>query len=345
LSIAVLSVITGELEPVTEPGVGASALAVGGVTAAAVLSYPGRPGSLATLDLDRRSWTEIRQVAPATMPAEAVSLAQPVSWPSEQGLVHGWFYPPANPEYTASNGMRPPLITLSHGGPTACSFPDFKIGYQFWTTRGYAILDVNYGGSTGFGRDYRQRLIGSWGITDVADCAAGAEAMGDQGLADPARLVVKGGSAGGYTTLRALTASTVFAAGISLYGVGDLERLALDTHKFESRYLDALVGPYPQARDVYRERSPIYHVDELSAPILLLQGADDKVVPPNQAETLAAAARRKGLPVALIIFEGEGHGFRTAATIKVSTEAQIYFLGRIFGFEPADDVPDFKIEN
>jgi dipeptidyl aminopeptidase/acylaminoacyl peptidase len=259
--------------------------------------------------------------------------------------VHGWFYPPANPGYTGPSDSCPPLITLSHGGPTACSFPDFKIGYQFWTTRGYAILDVNYGGSTGFGRDYRQRLIGTWGITDVADCAAGAKAMGNQGLADPARLVVKGGSAGGYTTLRALTSTTVFAAGISLYGVGDLERLAEDTHKFESRYLDALVGPYPQARELYRDRSPINHVDELSAPILLLQGADDKVVPPNQAETLAAAARRKGLPVALIIFEGEAHGFRTAETIKVSTEAQIYFLGKIFGFNPADDVPEIWIEN
>jgi len=345
LSAGVLSLITGELEPVTEPGVGASALAVSGGTAATVLSYPDRPGSLAIFDLDRRTWVEVRQVAPTTMPAEAVSLAQPVSWASEQGPVHGWFYPPANPEYMAPTDMRPPLITLSHGGPTACSFPDFKIGHQFWTTRGYAILDVNYGGSTGFGRDYRQRLIGTWGITDVADCAAGATAMGEQGLADPARLVVKGGSAGGYTTLRALTSTTAFAAGISLYGVGDLERLALDTHKFESRYLDALVGPYPQAREVYRDRSPIYHVDELSAPILLLQGADDKVVPPNQAETLAAAARRKGLPVALIIFEGEAHGFRTAETIKVSTEAQIYFLGKIFDFEPADDVPEIMIEN
>jgi dipeptidyl aminopeptidase/acylaminoacyl peptidase len=345
LSVGVLSLITGELEPVTKPGVGANALAVGGGTAAAVLSYPDRPGSLATLDLDRRSWVVVRHVAPATLPTEAVSLAQPVTWPSQQGPVHGWFYPPANPEYTAPVGARPPLITLSHGGPTGCSFPDFKIGYQFWTTRGYAILDVNYGGSTGFGRDYRQRLISTWGITDVADCAAGAKAMGDQGLADPERLAVKGGSAGGYTTLRALTSTAVFAAGISLYGVGDLERLALDTHKFESRYLDTLVGPYPQAREIYRDRSPIYHVDDLSAPILLLQGADDKVVPPNQAETLAAAARGKGLPVALIIFEGEAHGFRTAETIKVSTEAQIYFLSKIFDFEPADDVPEIMIDN
>jgi dipeptidyl aminopeptidase/acylaminoacyl peptidase len=345
LSVGVLTLSTGELERITEPGVGPTSMAVGGRTAAAVLSYPDRPGSLATFDLDQRRWAEVRQVGPASVSADAISLAQAVSWPSEQGPVYGWFYPPTNPEYLAPDGMKPPLITLSHGGPTACGFPDFKIGYQFWTSRGYAILDVNYGGSTGYGRDYRQRLLGSWGITDVEDCAAGAQAMGDQGLADPTRLIVKGGSAGGYTTLRALTSTDVFAAGISLYGVGDLERLARDTHKFESRYLDALVGPYPQARDLYRDRSPMTHLDQLSAPILLLQGADDKVVPPSQAEMFAAAARRKGLPVAVIIFEGEGHGFRIAETIKVSTEAQIYFLGKIFDFHPADDVPEFVIEN
>ena len=272
-------------------------------------------------------------------------MAQPVSWPGDQGEVHGWFYPPTNADFTAPEGTQPPLITLSHGGPTAFASPGFSLGYQFWTTRGYAILDVNYGGSTGYGRAYRDRLQKRWGIVDVADCAGGAAAMGAQGRADPARLAIKGGSAGGYTTLSALTDTDVFTAGISQYGVGDLEALATDTHKFESRYLDGLVGPYPQDRAVYQERSPIHHVDRLSAPILLLQGTDDRVVPPNQAETMAEAARAKGLPVALIMFEGEGHGFRRADTIQASLAAQIYFLGRIFGFTPADDVPPIEIDN
>jgi dipeptidyl aminopeptidase/acylaminoacyl peptidase len=272
-------------------------------------------------------------------------VAQPVTWPGDQGEVHGWYYPPLNPVYSAPAGTLPPLITLSHGGPTACSVPVFRLEYQFWTSRGYAILDVNYGGSTGYGRAYRDRLTGTWGFTDLHDCAGGASALGERGLADPARLAVRGGSAGGYTTLRALTASRVFSAGISLYGVGDLEALARDTHKFESRYLDGLIGPYPADRQAYLDRSPIHHVDELAAPILLLQGLDDKVVPPNQAELMADAARRKGLPVALIMFAGESHGFRKAETIKASAAAQIYFLGRIFGFEPADDVPPIPIDN
>jgi dipeptidyl aminopeptidase/acylaminoacyl peptidase len=242
-------------------------------------------------------------------------------------------------------GTRPPLITFSHGGPTSNSPAVFDLSVQYWTSRGIAVLDVNYGGSTGYGRRYRERLKGSWGIVDVADCAAGAVAMGEAGLADPQRLAIAGGSAGGYTTLRALTATDVFTAGISLYGVGDLEGLATDTHKFESRYLDGLVGPYPEAIETYHDRSPVYHVDQLSAPILLLQGADDKVVPPNQAEAMAEAARAKGLPVALIIFPGEGHGFRRAENIKSSIEAQLSFLGRVYGFPPADDLPPLEIDN
>ena len=199
--------------------------------------------------------------------------------------------------------------------------------------------------AAGFGRAYRDRLQGRWGVLDVEDCVAGAQALVDRGLVDPAQLVIKGGSAGGYTTLQALTRSDVFTAGIVQYGVADLEALARDTHKFELRYLDGLVGPYPEAQAVYRDRSPIHHLDQLSAPILLLQGADDKVVPPSQTETLADAARAKGLPVAMIMFAGEGHGFRSAATIKAATEAQIDFLSRIYGFTPADPVPPIKIDN
>jgi len=237
------------------------------------------------------------------------------------------------------------MITLIHGGPTGFASPDFKIGYQFWTSRGFAILDVNYSGSTGFGREYRDRLKGRWGVVDVQDCISGAATVGTQGLADSTRLAIRGGSAGGFTALAAVTMSDVFNAAISQYGIADLEALAKDTHNFESRYNDSLIGPYPQDRQRYLERSPINHLDQLSAPILLLQGVEDMVVPPQQAEMLAAAARRRGLPVALIMFEGEGHGFRRAETIKAAIEAQIYFLGRIFGFEPADHVPPIAIDN
>ena len=350
-SVALLEISSGTLTPVTEPGTGAAHLAADATAVAAVLTFPDRPSALAVLDLDTRTWTERRPSSTLTLAPGSVSLAEAVSWPrsgveeGEPGEVHGWYYPPTNPDHTAPAGTLPPLITLSHGGPTSFSSASLSLAYQFWTSRGFGVLDVNYGGSTGYGRAYRERLQGRWGLVDVADCAAGALAMVEQGRADPARLAVRGGSAGGYTTLRALTATTVFTAGISQYGVGDLEALALHTHKFESRYLDGLVGPYPQAREVYRDRSPLDHLDSLAAPILLLQGLEDKVVPPEQAQDMADAAKAQGLPVALLMFGGEGHGFRRADTIKASYDAQQYFLGRLFGFTPADAVPAIPIDN
>lgn len=346
-SVQLLTLRTGELTELSADAAQWMDLAAGGGAVAAVLSYADRPNGLAVLDLATGTWTERRPSSSLSLPADAISLASPVRWPAEDGSgdVHGWYYPPTNPDVTAPEGELPPLITVSHGGPTSFSPSALRLAYQFWTSRGYAILDVNYGGSTGYGRAYRERLVGRWGLVDVSDCAAGAVAMGERGLADPARLAVKGGSAGGYTTLRALTATRVFAAGISQYGVGDLGALARDTHKFESRYLDGLVGPYPEASDVYLDRSPISHLDSLAAPILLLQGADDKVVPPAQAETMAAAARERGLPVALLVFPGEGHGFRRAENIRASYDAQQYFLGRIFGFAPADEVAAVPIDN
>ncbi len=343
-SLVVLDVDSGGLTPVAEAGVGADALAAGTAGVAAVLTHPDRPSELATLGADG-TWTTVRTSTRQAPDPAAVSVARDVTWPGEGGTVHGWYHPPVNPDFVAPEGEAPPLITLSHGGPTSQARAVFSLATQFWTSRGYAVLDVNYGGSTGYGRPYRERLKARWGIVDVADCANGALAMVDQGLADRAHLVVKGGSAGGYTTLRALTATDVFTAGVSSYGVGDLEILARDTHKFESRYLDGLVGPYPADRAVYVDRSPIHHVDELSAPILLLQGLEDKVVPPNQAEEMAEAARAKGLPVALLMFEGEGHGFRRAETIVASYEAQVSFLAQVFGFTPADDVPVLAVEN
>jgi dipeptidyl aminopeptidase/acylaminoacyl peptidase len=344
-SIAVLRVSDGTLEQVAPAGTAAASLDAGGRTAAAVLDYPDRPAALALLDLDQSDWTVVRSSSAMIMDAASISVAQRVSWAGEQGTVYGYFYPPINGGYSAPADTLPPLITLSHGGPTGFAAADFKIAYQFWTSRGFAILDVNYSGSSGFGRTYRDRLKGRWGISDVQDCVAGAVSMGAQGLADPAGLVIKGGSAGGFTTLAALTRTSAFAAGISLFGIADLEAMATDTHKFEARYLDGLVGPYPEDRARYVERSPIHHLDQLAAPILLLQGTDDKVVLPDQAEMMADAARQKGLPVAMIMFEGEGHGFRKAETIKAATEAQIYFLGRILGVEPADQVSPIPIDN
>lgn len=343
--IAMLRLSDGLLHRVAASGTAATSLDVGGRSAAAVLNYPDRPAAVALLDLGQGSWTTIRSSAPMIMDAASVSHARPVSWTGGQGTVYGYFYPPTNARCTPPEDSLPPLIMLSHSGPTAFAAPDFRMAYQFWTSRGIAILDVNYSGSAGFGRAYRDRLKGGWGVVDVQDCIAGAVAMGTKRLADPARLAIMGGSAGGFTTLAALTTTDAFAAGISQYGIADLENLATDTHKFEARYLDSLVGPYPENRALYIERSPIHHLDQLSAPILLLQGSDDKVVPPKQAEMLAEAARQKHLPVAMIIFEGEGHGFRRADTIKAATEAQLYFLGRILDFEPADRVSPIPIDN
>ena len=279
--------------------------------------------------------------------AEAdTSIAKPVSWTNARGqLVHGFYLPPKNADVAGPSDERPPLLVVSHGGPTGAHFASFNLGFQFWTSRGFAILDVNYGGSTGFGRSYRKRLEGEWGVVDLDDCVTGAIAMAEQDRADRARLAIRGGSAGGYTTLRALTESDVFAAGASHFGVGDLETLAKDTHKFESRYLDSLIGPYPERRDLYADRSPINHLDRLSSPMILFQGADDRVVPQSQAEDMAAALRAKGLPVALLVFEGEGHGFRQAANLKRTLEAELSFYGQVLGFTPADDIEPVAIDN
>jgi dipeptidyl aminopeptidase/acylaminoacyl peptidase len=259
---------------------------------------------------------------------------------------HAFYYPPRSGNYAAPDGERPPLILISHGGPTTATSAILDLRVQFWTSRGFAVADVNYGGSSGFGRASRQRLNGQWGIVDVDDMVAAAQFLVAAGKADPNRLVIRGGSAGGYTTLAALTFRPgVFQAGASYYGVSDIEVLARDTHKFESRYLDTLIGPYPAARDVYRARSPIHFVDRLSCSLILFQGLEDKVVPPNQSEMMAAAVRAKGLPVAYLAFEGEQHGFRRASTIVRCLEAELLFYGRVFSFTPTDQIAPFPIDN
>ncbi|WP_431879643.1 S9 family peptidase [Amycolatopsis sacchari] len=262
-----------------------------------------------------------------------VSVPEPISFPSGDRVAHGLFYAPANPEFTAPEGERPPLLVVIHGGPTAQAVPVLSLGVQYWTSRGFAVVDVNYGGSSGFGRAYREQLRDAWGVVDVDDCLAAAAHLAGQGRVDGRKLLIRGGSAGGFTTLAALAREdTPFAAGTDLFGVADLEVLARDTHKFESRYLDRLIGPYPAARDVYVARSPLSHVDSFRRPLLVLQGAEDQVVPPNQSELIVEALRARDVPVAYVLFEGEQHGFRRAENIRRALRAELDFYSQILGF-------------
>ncbi|MEA2704659.1 MAG: hypothetical protein QOD63_2604 [Actinomycetota bacterium] len=280
--------------------------------------------------------------------AERGYLSEPraIEFPTEDGLTaHALYYPPANRDFEGPPAELPPLVVMSHGGPTSAASSALNLSTQYFTSRGVAVVDVDYGGSTGYGREYRRRLDGQWGVVDVADCVNAARYLVDAGEVDAGRLAIRGGSAGGYTTLRALTFTDVFAVGASYYGVADLASLATDTHKFESRYLDRLVGPWPGAEATYRARSPIHAADRLSSPLIVFQGAEDKVVPPEQAEVLVAALRAKGLPLAYLLFEGEQHGFRKADTIRRAAEAELWFYGRILGFQPADDIEAVPIEN
>ncbi len=275
-----------------------------------------------------------------------LSIPQPVEFPTENGLTaHALYYPPINKDFTGQPGERPPLLVMSHGGPTGATSTTFNLGIQYWTSRGIAVLDVNYGGSTGYGRAYRERLKGQWGIVDADDCTNGALYLARQGKVDGDRLAITGGSAGGYTTLCALTFRKAFKAGASHFGVSDAEALALDTHKFESRYLDGLIGPYPQARDLYVQRSPIHFAHQMECALILFQGSEDKVVPPDQSRKMFEAARAKELPVAYLEFAGEQHGFRRAENIKRALDGELYFYSRIFGFDLADPVEPVQIEN
>jgi len=307
------------------------------------VGYPDSARELVVVDWDTLELTTLRRTSETTL--EYVSRAEQLTWDGPDGPVHAWWYPPTNPHAVAPEGELPPVLVRSHGGPTSYSPSVFGLDDQFWTSRGIGVLDVNYGGSTCFGRAYRNRLYDTWGITDVNDCIAAVRVVVERGLADPARIAIMGGSAGGYTTLQALVTSHVFAAGLSDYGIGDLTTLATDTHKFEARYLDRIVAPWPEGRAVYEERSPIHHLDRLNSPMLLQQGADDRVVPPSQAREMAAAVRAKGLPVALVVYEGEGHGFRRSDTIAASLNAKLSFLGQVFGFIPAGDVAVLPIDN
>jgi dipeptidyl aminopeptidase/acylaminoacyl peptidase len=307
---------------------------------------PTDAASIVQLDLGTGKAEVLRRSNDLKIDTGYFSIPQAIEFPTEDGqTAHAFYYPPRNRDYVATEGELPPLLVKSHGGPTSAATTTLALGIQYWTSRGIGVLDVNYGGSTGYGREYRRRLNDRWGIVDVDDCANGAGYLVERGLADGLRLMITGGSAGGYTTLCALTFRDRFKAGASHFGVSDCEALAKETHKFESRYLDRLIGPYPERADLYRERSPIHHVDRLSCPVIFFQGLEDKVVLPNQAEMMVEALRAKGLPVAYVPFEGEQHGFRRAENIKRALDGEIYFYSRIFGFELADEVEPVPIEN
>ncbi|HVR88381.1 MAG TPA: S9 family peptidase [Candidatus Limnocylindria bacterium] len=275
-----------------------------------------------------------------------LSAAQPIEFPTEGGRsAHALYYPPRNQDFAATDREKPPLLVLSHGGPTSMTLGVLQPAIQYWTSRGFAVVDVNYGGSTGFGREYRERLNGQWGVVDLADCVNAARFLCESGRVDGRRMAIRGGSAGGYTTLCALVFTDVFATGASYFGVADLAALARDTHKFESRYLDRMVGAYPEAEETYRARSPVHFFDRLERPVIVFQGLDDKVVPPSQAEMLVDALRRKGLPFAYVGFAGEGHGFRRSENIKRAMEAELFFYSAILGFPLGDVIEPVTIEN
>ncbi|MGI2906417.1 S9 family peptidase [Tolypothrix sp. VBCCA 56010] len=301
---------------------------------------------LVQMDLQTGELEVLRRSTNATIDTGYLSAPEAIEFPTSNGqTAYALYYPPQNRDYTAPVGEKPPLLVKSHGGPTSAASSSLNYGIQYWTSRGIAVVDVNYGGSTGYGREYRQRLDGRWGIVDVDDCVFCARYLVERPEVDGDRLAISGGSAGGYTTLCALTMRDTFKAGASYYGVSNLEALAGDTHKFESRYLDRLVGPYPQQRQLYQERSPIYFTDHLTCPVIFFQGLEDRVVPPNQAHAMVEVLRSKKLPVAYVTFEGEQHGFRNAQNIKRSLDAELYFYSRIFGFELAEAVEPVEIEN
>ena len=334
--------LAGEIEmPFTE----LDALRVGEHTVVAIAGRPGDPAVVARFDpLTRAPAGGRRRASTVTIDPGAIAEPESIEFPTTGGrTARALYYAPTNPAFAAPDGERPPLLVLSHGGPTSNASTALDLGKQLLTSRGIAVVDVDYGGSTGYGREYRRRLDGQWGVVDVDDCVAAARFLVERGDVDPWRLAIEGGSAGGYTTLAALAFRDVFAAGISLFGIGDLALLETQPHKFESRYNHRLVGPYPEAAALYRERSPNFFMDRFSCPVLILQGLDDKVVPPAQAEAIVAALAANGIPHAYIAFEGEGHGFRGAYAIRRTIEARLSFLGQVFGFVPDDQLEPLEV--
>jgi dipeptidyl aminopeptidase/acylaminoacyl peptidase len=347
--LAVLDAGSGRLKEIQTPYTMIRGVRAAEGRAVFIGGAPSRPSAVVLLEAATGDVQEIRRDSELEIDEGYISLPEPIEFPTTGGrTAHGLFYAPANRDYAgpadAGAGGKPPLVVMVHGGPTSATAASLRLGIQYYTSRGIAVLDVNYGGSTGYGRAYRRRLYGQWGVVDVDDCCRGALHLAEAGKVDRARLAITGGSAGGYTVLSCLAFRSVFAAGASHFGVSDCEALARETHKFESRYLDTLIGPYPQRRDLYLQRSPIHHVDGLNCPVVFFQGLEDRIVPPDQARRMAEALRAKGLPVALLEFAGEQHGFRRAESIRRALEGELYFFSRIFGFTPAGDIEPIEIE-
>jgi dipeptidyl aminopeptidase/acylaminoacyl peptidase len=347
---AVLDPETGSLAPVELPydsWWGTPYLVADGSTAVFVAGSTTIPNRVIALEVPSRTVTVLRTSADVAVETSYFSVPRAVEFPTENGLTaHALLYPPVNPRYVSTEGERPPLIVVSHGGPTGAATAIFDLQTQFWTSRGFAVVDVNYGGSTGYGRAYRERLNGQWGVVDLADCVNAARHLAELGEADPDRLLIRGGSAGGYTTICALTFTDAFAAGATYFGIADLEPTPEGhTHKFELRYEHTLIGPYPEAAELFRARSPINFVDRISTPMLVLQGTEDEIVPQEQAELIVGALRKRGVPHAYLLFEGEGHGFRLAENIVASLEAELSFYAQVLGLELEEDVPKLTIEH
>ncbi|MGF1494774.1 MAG: S9 family peptidase [Microcoleaceae cyanobacterium] len=333
--LASLDLTAREMQNNSTPYTAISSVQVSGDQVLFLGASPTESSTVVKLNVGTGDLDILQRSSSLEVPKDYLSSPQSIEFPTTAGkTAYGFFYLPTNQDYTAPEAEKPPLIVKSHGGPTAATSSALSLKIQYWTSRGFAVLDVNYGGSTGYGREYRQRLRDQWGIVDVDDCTNAAKYLAEKGWVDGDHMAITGGSAGGYTTLCALTFQDVFKAGASYYGVSDLEALARDTHKFESRYLDRLVGPYPASKAVYKARSPIYATEQLSCPVIFFQGLEDKVVPPNQAEQMVNVLKSKGLTVEYVAFEGEQHGFRQAENIKRTLEEEYQFYAKVFGFEP-----------
>ncbi|HYM70001.1 MAG TPA: S9 family peptidase [bacterium] len=344
--LGVLDPATGRMAPVEMPYRGAESVRCAKRHAVFIAGSPVAFRAVVRLDIDTCRTETLRRSAEREPDPDYLSQPEAIEFPTEgDRTAYAYYYAPRNRDFAGPPDERPPLLVTSHGGPTSAASPTLNLSVQYWTSRGFGYLDVNYGGSTGYGREYRERLYGQWGVVDVDDCANGAKYLVRQDRVDGRRLVIRGGSAGGYTTLCALVFSGAFQAGASHFGIADLEVFRQDTHKFESRYDQHLIGPYPERRDLYRARSPIHFLERLARPLILFQGLEDKIVPPNQAEMMFAAVRAKGLPVAYLAYPGEQHGFRRAENIKRTLEAELYFHARVFGFPLADAVDPVRIEN
>lgn len=345
-ALAVLDLDTLSLTPIAHPCATIGSVSCGNGYAVFEAGFADDTPALMKFTLSSNECTILTRPSDLPVSKDWISTPQNIDFPTAHDkTAHAYFYPPQNKDFTGPDGTLPPLIVKIHGGPTGQTSSSLQLAIQFWTSRGFAFADINYGGSSGYGRAYRKRLTDKWGIVDLEDTINCVKYLVDNGLVDSEKTAIRGGSAGGYTTLAALAFSDVFKAGANYYGVSDLEALAKDTHKFESRYLDNLIGPYPAAKDIYEARSPIHHLDGFNQPLIVFQGSEDAIVPPNQSEKIVEVLREKGIPVAYLLFDGEQHGFRKSENIIRSLEAELYFYGQIFGFELADKIDPVEISN